>query len=79
MDQEKFSTGANLLRVSTLGINFVLCTFLGVFLGWGAQKLFHLGNWAIFAGLFFGIITAYVTVYESIKKLRPLPKGPSKP
>jgi F0F1-type ATP synthase assembly protein I len=79
MDKEKLSTGANLLRVSTLGINFVLCTFLGVFLGWGAQKLFHLGNWVIFVGLFFGIITAYFTVYESLKELRSSMKGPPKP
>jgi len=79
MDKEKLSTSANLLRVSTLGINFVLCTFLGLGLGWGAQKLFHLGNWVIFAGLFFGIATAYFTVFESLKELRSTLKGPPSP
>lgn len=79
MDKEKLSTSANLIRVSTLGINFVLCTFLGVGLGWLARKYMHLGDWVIFVGLFFGIVTAYFTVYESLKELRSAMKGPPPP
>ena len=44
MDKGKLSTGANLLRLSTLGINFVLCTFAGLGLGWLAHKYLHLGG-----------------------------------
>ena len=76
MDKEKLSTGANFLRLSTLGINFVLCTFAGVGLGWAARKYLHLGDWAIMAGFFFGVIASYVTLFQDLKTLG---QGPPKP
>ena len=76
MDKEKLSTGADLLRLSTLGINFVLCTFAGLGLGWLAQKYLHLGGWAVMAGFLFGVIASYVTLFKDLKSLR---QGPPKP
>ena len=77
MDKEKLSTSANLLRLSTLGINFVLCTFAGVGLGFLAKKWFELGDGAVLAGFFFGVITSYVVLYKDLKILtRDNPKAP---
>jgi F0F1-type ATP synthase assembly protein I len=69
MDQRKLSTGANLLRLSTLGMNFALSIFVGLFMGWGVHKLFHLGNWVIMAGMILGIISSYVLLFQDLKAL----------
>jgi len=69
MDKGKLSTSANLLRLSTLGISFVLCTFLGLGLGLLTRKLFHLGDWVIIVGLLFGIVSSYVVLFEDLKAL----------
>ena len=76
MDKEKLSTSANLLRLSALGINFVLCTFAGVALGWLANQYLHLGGWAVMAGFFFGVIASYVILFKDLKALG---QGPRKP
>ncbi len=78
MDPRKLSTGANLLRISTLGLNFVFCTFAGLGLGWVLQYFFHLGDWVMMAGLFLGIITSYIVLFEDLKALnRDMRKPPS--
>ena len=69
MDKRKLSTGANLLRLSTLGLNFALSIFVGLFLGWGINKLFHWGPWVIIAGMLLGIVTSYVVLIEDLKAL----------
>ena len=69
MDQRKLSTSANLLRLSTLGMNFALSIFVGLFMGWGVHKLFHLGNWVIIAGMILGIISSYVLLFQDLKAL----------
>ena len=79
MDKGKLSTSANLLRVSTLGINFVLCTFAGVGLGWLARKYLHLGDWALLAGFLFGVITSYVILFESLKTIARDSRRPPSP
>ena len=81
MDKGKLSTSANLLRVSSLGITFVLCTFAGVLLGLLGRKYFHLGDWAVIVGFLFGVLTSYVILFEDVRKLNkgmgnpPTPKG----
>ena len=77
MDKGKLSQGADLLRLSTLGINFVLCTFAGLGLGLLAHKFFHWGNWVIMAGFVFGVIASYVVLFEDLKNLGQPPKPPS--
>ena len=69
MDKGKLSTGANLLRLSTLGINFVLCTFAGLGLGWLLKKFLHLGDWVMMVGFFFGIFTSYFILFQDLKIL----------
>jgi F0F1-type ATP synthase assembly protein I len=71
MDQRKLSTGANLLRLSTLGMNFALSIFVGLFMGWGVHKLFHWGNWVIVAGMILGVISSYVLLFQDLKTLNP--------
>ena len=75
MDKEKLSTSADLLRLSTLGISFVLCTFAGLGLGLLLHKYLHWGNWVIMAGFGFGVIASYVILFEDLKAL----DGPRKP
>ena len=79
MDKGKLSTSANLLRLSTLGINFVLCTFAGVGLGWVAHRYLHLGEWAILVGLLFGVLASYYVLIEDLKALNRGPQKPPKP
>ncbi len=69
MDKGKLSTGANLLRLSTLGINFVLCTFAGMGLGWLLKRFFHLGDWIMMVGFLFGVLTSYFLLFEDLKAL----------
>lgn len=69
MDKGKLSTGAILLRLSTLGINFVLCTFAGLGLGLLAKKFLHLGDWVVVGGLVFGIVSSYVVLFRDLGKL----------
>jgi F0F1-type ATP synthase assembly protein I len=78
MDKGKLPTGASLLRLSTLGINFVLCTFAGLGLGWLAKRFLHLGDGAVVAGLVFGIITSYVVLFRDLSKLDKAENPPPK-
>ena len=71
MDKGKLSTGANLLRLSTLGINFSLSFFAGLGMGWGVKKLFHTGDWVIFVGMLVGIVGSYFLLIGDLKSLQP--------
>jgi len=50
-------------------MNFALSIFVGLFMGWGVHKLFHLGNWVIMAGMILGIISSYVLLFQDLKAL----------
>jgi hypothetical protein len=80
MDQRKLSTGANLLRLSTLGINFVLCTFAGLGLGLLVKKFLHMdGYWVVLVGFLFGVIASYFVLFEDLRSLNSGPKKPTPP
>ena len=79
MDKRGLSTGANLLRLSSLGISFALCTFVGLLLGWGLKEIFHLGDWVMLAGLLLGVLSSYVLLFEGLKEARRDPKKPTAP
>ena len=79
MDKGKLSTGATLLRLSTLGITFVGCTFAGLGLGLLAKKFLHLGDWVVVGGLVFGIIASYVTLFRDLGKLDQDNRNPPRP
>jgi len=48
-------------------------------LGLLARKLFHLGGWAVIAGLLFGIVTSYVVLFEDLKALNKENENPPQP
>lgn len=77
MDKGKLSASANLLRLSTLGLNFVLCNFAGVGIGWLLNRYCGLGDWVIIAGLFLGIAAGYRILVLDLKKLNA--KNPKEP
>jgi len=39
-------------------------------LGWGAQKLFHCGDWVLIVGALFGIVAGYYTLFIELKKIQ---------
>jgi len=80
MDPRRLSQGADLLRLSTLGLTFVLCNFAGAGLGWLAVRYLGVGGWAVMVGLFFGILAGAWTVYEQVRATlgRKPPKGPDR-
>ena len=77
MDKGKLSASADLLRLSTLGLNFVLCNFAGVGIGWLLNHYCGVGDWVIIAGLFLGIVAGYRILVEDLKKLNAKKPGPS--
>ncbi len=79
MDKGKLSTSANLLRLSTLGINFVLTTFLGAGAGWLLNRYLHWGAWVIIAGLLVGIFASYYLMIADVREISLPPKNPPKP
>lgn len=76
MDSGKLSTSAKQLRLTTLGLNFSFSIVVGLAMGWGAKKLFHLGDWVIMAGILLGILSSYLILFEDLKSLQPPPKNP---
>jgi ATP synthase protein I len=69
MDKGKLSASADLLRLSTLGLNFVLCNFAGVGIGWLLSHYCGVGDWVVIAGLFLGIVAGYRILVMDLKKL----------
>ena len=39
-------------------------------LGWGAQKIFHCGDWVLIAGALFGIVAGYYGLFIELKKIQ---------
>lgn len=79
MDKGKLSSGADLLRLSTLGINFALCAFVGLFLGWLLKRALHLGDWVTMAGFFIGILAGFFTLVQTLRSLNRRPPPPPVP
>jgi F0F1-type ATP synthase assembly protein I len=69
MDPRKLSTGAHLVRVSLIGLNFVISILVGLALGWGVQQLWHWGHWVIIVGILLGIVTGYYLLFDDLRKL----------
>jgi F0F1-type ATP synthase assembly protein I len=79
MDKGKLSTSANLLRLSTLGMNFVFTTFLGAGAGWLLNRYFHWGPWVIIAGLLVGVFSSFYLMIADIRAIPQPPKNLPKP
>jgi len=70
IDKNK-SSGAkgNLLWVSTLGINLVLATLVGVAIGWYLDKWFHTSPVLTIVFFFIGTFAGFRQIYLAIRKL----------
>jgi ATP synthase protein I len=65
-DEEK-SVMRQLFEASTVGIHLVLCTFAGLAIGFGLDKLFGT-EWLKFVFLFLGIIAGFMELFRIARK-----------
>ena len=77
MDKGKLSASADLLRLSTLGLNFAFCILAGVGLGWALVRFLGAGNWAIMTGFLVGVASGYLLVFEDLKRLNAKKTAPN--
>jgi ATP synthase protein I len=57
-----------LLEASTVGLNLVLSTFVGLAIGYGLDSLFHSSPWLTIIFLIIGIITGFRELIRIAKK-----------
>ena len=57
-----------LWEASTVGLNLVLSTFVGLAIGYGLDKLFHSSPWLTIIFLILGIITGFRELMRIAKK-----------
>ncbi len=57
-----------LLEASTVGLNMVLSTFVGLAMGYGLDSFFHTSPWLTIIFLIIGIITGFRELFRLAKK-----------
>ncbi len=57
-----------LLQASTVGLNLVLSTFVGLAIGYGLDSLFHTSPWLTIIFLVIGIIAGFRELLRMAKK-----------
>ena len=57
-----------LWEASTVGLNLVLSTFVGLAIGYGLDSLFHSSPWLTIIFLIIGIITGFLELFRIAKK-----------
>jgi ATP synthase protein I len=57
-----------LLQASSIGINLVLSTFVGLAIGYGLDSLFHTSPWLTIIFLILGIISGFRELLRIAKK-----------
>ena len=57
-----------LLQASTVGINLVLSTFVGLAIGYGLDSLFHSSPWLTIIFLILGIIAGFRELLRMAKR-----------
>ena len=57
-----------LLEASTVGLNLVLSTFVGLAIGYGLDSYFHTSPWLTIIFLIIGIITGFRELIRIAKK-----------
>lgn len=70
MDKGKLSSGSHFLRLSLLGLNFAFSIFVGLGLGWVAQRFLHWGNWVLITGALIGIGAGYYGLFIEVKSIQ---------
>jgi ATP synthase protein I len=63
------SLGKNLFQVSTIGIELVLLSGLGLYMGYNLDKWFHSSPWLTFVLFCLGIFAGFRNIFKTIKKL----------
>lgn len=64
-----------LLQASSVGINLVLSTFIGLAMGYGLDRLFHTSPWLTLIFLVLGIVAGF---RELLRVARKQDNGPGK-
>ena len=59
MDMKEKPLFKQLMQASTIGINLVLSTFVGLAIGYGLDSLFHTSPWLTIIFLILGIIAGF--------------------
>ena len=57
-----------LLQASSVGINLVLSTFVGLAMGYGLDSLFHTSPWLTIIFLLLGIIAGFRELFRMARK-----------
>ncbi|NCO68509.1 MAG: AtpZ/AtpI family protein, partial [Nitrospirae bacterium] len=57
-----------LLEASTIGLNLVLATFVGLAMGYGLDKLFNTSPWFTIIFLMLGIIAGFLELIRMARK-----------
>ncbi len=57
-----------LLQASTIGLNLVLSTFVGLAIGYGLDSLFHSSPWLTIIFMILGIIAGFRELLRMAKK-----------
>ncbi len=57
-----------LLQASTVGLNLVLSTFIGLAIGYGLDSLFHSSPWLTIIFLIIGIMAGFRELFRLAKK-----------
>lgn len=58
----------NLFHASSIGIHLVVCTFAGLAIGYGIDKLFNTSPWFTIVFLILGIIAGFREIIRLAKK-----------
>jgi ATP synthase protein I len=58
----------NLLQASTVGLNLVFSTFIGLAIGYGLDSLFHTSPWLMIIFFFLGIIAGFRELWRLARK-----------
>jgi len=70
MDPRRLSVGAQLYRLSTLGITVAVCVFLGLGAGVLLQKWFGWGDWVVLTGIVVGVLSGFAEMLRELMGLK---------
>lgn len=56
------------LEASSVGLNLVFSTFVGLFMGYGLDKLFHTSPWLLIVFTILGIVAGFRELVRMAKK-----------
>lgn len=69
MEKQTKGTFGQLAKVSIIGIEMVVSTFVGLAMGIYLDKRFQTGPWLTIVFLIFGIAAGFINVFREIRKI----------